>query len=256
MKYIKLFEKLVLDDILDKMNSTGFDSLTKYEKDFLKTYGGGKSELTEYDIKKPTQINNIVEVDEKYIISELLKHKISIEDLIAQFKRYNRLPSFGLSDNIYDDFISYWNEHNSYINICFINFKINEVVGVSVNENIIIVNKTSLGRLPMPLVFLILLHESQHCKQRKTVKSDKELFDNYENEEESMKFINDTEIDANNYALDVMKNELNCKIDSRILNDFTSNIQHTKQVYDRIVNDIKRFHAKSLLDLFYKQLVK
>lgn len=37
MKYIKLFENKILDDILDKMSEKGKDSLTKLELDYLKS---------------------------------------------------------------------------------------------------------------------------------------------------------------------------------------------------------------------------
>ena len=52
MKYLKLFENKVLDDILDKISKDGMDSLTDLEKDFLNKFGDNKHQQVENKIKE------------------------------------------------------------------------------------------------------------------------------------------------------------------------------------------------------------
>jgi len=52
MKYLKLFENKVLDDILDKISKDGMDSLTDLEKDFLDKFGDNKHQQAETKIKE------------------------------------------------------------------------------------------------------------------------------------------------------------------------------------------------------------
>lgn len=61
MKYIKLFESKVLDDILDKMSSLGKESLTDLEKEYLSSYN---------DIHKKTSIEQKIRKHNEPIVEE------------------------------------------------------------------------------------------------------------------------------------------------------------------------------------------
>lgn len=52
MKYIKLFEKKILNDILDKISDKGMDSLTNIEKEYLSKYKDDKEKNRLEDIIK------------------------------------------------------------------------------------------------------------------------------------------------------------------------------------------------------------
>ena len=47
MKYLKTLETHYLDELLDKINSSGYDSLTELEKDWLKAHSTDKQEEAE-----------------------------------------------------------------------------------------------------------------------------------------------------------------------------------------------------------------
>lgn len=67
MKYLKLFENKVLDNILDKINLTGMDSLTSLEKEFLDKYGYGDTdkhkEVEKELIDRDTKYHDAVKYD-------------------------------------------------------------------------------------------------------------------------------------------------------------------------------------------------
>jgi len=52
MKYLKLFENITLDNILDKISKSGMDSLTALEKEFLSKFSQGEHERIEQKIKE------------------------------------------------------------------------------------------------------------------------------------------------------------------------------------------------------------
>jgi hypothetical protein len=56
MKYLKLFENKTLDDILDKINLTGMDSLTELEKDFLNRFSKGNHKDVEKKIEDKKKV--------------------------------------------------------------------------------------------------------------------------------------------------------------------------------------------------------
>jgi hypothetical protein len=57
MKYLKYFESFNMDDLLDKINATGINSLTSLEKDFMKAKSEGDEEkLQEIDIKSRAKV--------------------------------------------------------------------------------------------------------------------------------------------------------------------------------------------------------
>lgn len=51
MKYIKTFEGKALDNILDKISSGGEETLSAWEKDYLKAYGTPKGDKMDFDMK-------------------------------------------------------------------------------------------------------------------------------------------------------------------------------------------------------------
>ncbi len=50
MKYLKLFENKILDDLLDKISKSGMGSLTELEKDFLDKFSKGEHKAAEQSI--------------------------------------------------------------------------------------------------------------------------------------------------------------------------------------------------------------
>ena len=73
MKYIKLFENKVLDDILDKISKNGKSSLTDLEKDFLNNYGTNKQSSVE---------NKLMKKDEPYkdVLTDTQRNPESYDD--------------------------------------------------------------------------------------------------------------------------------------------------------------------------------
>jgi len=68
MKYLKTFESFDMDDLLDKINKSGINSLTSLEKDFMKAHSEGDEEkLQEIEIKSRAKVfkssNNLFEFD-------------------------------------------------------------------------------------------------------------------------------------------------------------------------------------------------
>jgi hypothetical protein len=63
MKYIKLFENKILDDILDKMLDKGKDSLTKLELDYLNAMQNNKESQVENKMKKHDDLKNMAQYD-------------------------------------------------------------------------------------------------------------------------------------------------------------------------------------------------
>lgn len=102
MEYIKLFEKMILDEILDKMSKHGKDSLTDLENEYLMNYGDKNKALEiENKIKekdKPKKEENIEEkyqelwdnLDDENIDEFIVKYKIMEE---FKYKRWNEVPT-------------------------------------------------------------------------------------------------------------------------------------------------------------------
>lgn len=88
MKHLKLFETKVLDDILDKLSDTGYDSLTDLEKDYLNNYDENSSKTRDYEKKINSPTSYKYENDDTEDIDELE-------------------PPTEKSDNIYEDM---WNK--------------------------------------------------------------------------------------------------------------------------------------------------
>ena len=64
MKYLKLFENVMLDNILDKISKTGMGSLTSLEKEFLDKFSNGQHQEVETKInQKNNKYKGILEYD-------------------------------------------------------------------------------------------------------------------------------------------------------------------------------------------------
>lgn len=116
MKYIKLFEKKVLDDILDKMNKG--ETPTDWEKKYLKVYGTPEADSMEDELKPelPDAFKDdgkIVgdfgdEFDDERIIE--FWDELDTEDMTEFLTQYKVMPEFSnqtwhkLSDGIKDRF--------------------------------------------------------------------------------------------------------------------------------------------------------
>jgi len=63
MKYLKLYENKILDDILDKISEKGKDSLTKLELDYLNNYYTSDKNKYEKEINKTKELKDISDYD-------------------------------------------------------------------------------------------------------------------------------------------------------------------------------------------------
>lgn len=63
MKYLKLYENKILDDILDKISDKGKESLTKLELDYLNNYYTSDKNKYEKEINKTKDLKNTSEYD-------------------------------------------------------------------------------------------------------------------------------------------------------------------------------------------------
>lgn len=63
MKYLKLYENKILDDILDKISDKGKESLTKLELDYLNNYYTSDKNKYEKEINKTKDLKNTLEYD-------------------------------------------------------------------------------------------------------------------------------------------------------------------------------------------------
>ncbi|MFA5585862.1 MAG: hypothetical protein WDA02_04885 [Saccharofermentanales bacterium] len=63
MKYLKLYENKILDDILDKISDKGKESLTKLELDYLNNYYTSDKNKYEKEINKTKDLKNTYQYD-------------------------------------------------------------------------------------------------------------------------------------------------------------------------------------------------
>lgn len=95
MKYVKLFESKLLDDILDKILSDGKESLTRWEKEFLSKHGTPEGDKMEQELnEKPSKdVDKYellwIELDEYDKHNFIINHKIMPE---FGNKKWNKLP--------------------------------------------------------------------------------------------------------------------------------------------------------------------
>lgn len=55
MKYIKIFETKILDEIMDEYSANGDKNLTKWEKEYLNTFGTPRQKELEDELKTSNQ---------------------------------------------------------------------------------------------------------------------------------------------------------------------------------------------------------
>jgi len=123
MKYLKLFEKKVLDDILDKILSDGEETLTKWEQDYLSKYGTPEGEAMEEETKPeiPDAFKdnpNDSEFDEREIIEYWDEFEDNeMHEFLTEFKvmpEFKNKPWHKLPDSIKERFQEFLT-HKGYL---------------------------------------------------------------------------------------------------------------------------------------------
>lgn len=97
MKYIKLFEKKVLDDILDKISSG--ENPTDWEKKYLNVYGTPEADEMEEELKPELPAafrNDESEVDEEIDDNRVVDmwDELDGEDMLEFMSQYKIVPEF------------------------------------------------------------------------------------------------------------------------------------------------------------------
>jgi len=60
MKYLKIFENKILDDILDKISDNGEKDLTAWEREYLASYDTPKQQEMEAELNAPIEVEDEV----------------------------------------------------------------------------------------------------------------------------------------------------------------------------------------------------
>lgn len=107
MKHIKLYETIVIDEILDKISDTGMDSLSDYEKDYLKSFKNKNEDEIDIEFREkkdeyiePQNDPAIYDYD-NYSDDDLLNDETD-EEMLEDF--WNSLP-----EEEFDEFIDRYN---------------------------------------------------------------------------------------------------------------------------------------------------
>jgi len=101
MKYLKLFENKILDDILDKMLDQGKESLTKLEQEYLDSYNDvHKNTSIGQKIKKQNEPDVVETIDDDQEVIRLWE-ELSEEDT-KNFIKSNELDE--------DIILAHWND--------------------------------------------------------------------------------------------------------------------------------------------------
>lgn len=175
----------------------------------------------------------------------VLPNEISISDFID---RLNEKSKLSISKEV---IINWWNNNLPNIRIFYFPFKINQIIGCCFSENRVVINSTSHS--PSDIKLFIALHESKHTLQddveekyfKTVINGDKESF---------MKNYRELENDANNFALNSLK-EMGLNISISDENRLRSNENMGNNVYNMMSNDIIKTRSTTLSELFYKQIL-
>lgn len=129
-KIVKIYENYILDKILDKINISGIDSLSKYEKDFLDKFSRNKStkdaqkemnakvfkgEIGPYDAK--LILYNIVHNDNSSVwISKLIINDIEYTGrILFQDENYLSGYFYNKKSDVFTDFEGLEYEIDSFL---------------------------------------------------------------------------------------------------------------------------------------------
>jgi len=162
----------------------------------------------------------------------------------------------GFSSNEQEIIIDWWNKNRNEYIINYFPFITNEpILGGFIGDNTIAIN-SKMRSVPKEMLLFIALHESKHGDQTKkgtfedgyfqsVVDGDEEKFlDNYQSLEK----------DANDYAINAMKEIGYDSFINMMERMIRGNEHQGKLVYKMMTKDIEKHHPKTFTELIKKQI--
>lgn len=165
------------------------------------------------------------------------------------------LQEIGISQRNQPDIIKWWNQNRNNIKIYHFPFSSpHPILGVILSENEIAVNKKM--NVPPHIKLFVALHESRHCDQHSQGIFNPQYFETVVqgNKMEFLKNYVKLEVDANDFAINCMRQlgfELEMNREERMLR---GNEGAGYKVYDMMTQDIQRFRPVDFIDLLKKQV--
>ena len=176
-------------------------------------------------------------------------NKITIEEFVDKL----RLP---LEEK--DIIIDWWNKNRKRFKILYFKFNTTEpICGVFLDENTIAVNSKESYRLPSEILLYIMLHESRHADQEVNDKFSERYFNTVLNDDKEafLKGYKELESDANDYAIESMKEMGFDNFVNHMGKMMRGNEREGENVWKMMKADIEKYKSQTFSDLLLKQIV-
>ena len=165
------------------------------------------------------------------------------------------LQEIGVPNRNIPMILDWWSKNRNHIKIYHFPFSSpHPIAGVILSENEIAVNKKM--NLPPHIKLFLVLHESRHCDQHSQGIFNPEYYETVVqgNKSEFLKNYVKLEQDANDFAINTMR-ELGFDLEmNREERNLRRNEGAGHMVYDMMTQDIRRFQPIDFIDLLKKQV--
>lgn len=162
----------------------------------------------------------------------------------------------GISPYMISNISDWWNKNRSHIDIHFFPFSsIDPIAGVFLGEKTVCINQNL--RMPPHIKLFLALHESRHCDQYKNGDFIEGYYDTVlKNDFEGfLEAYSMFEKDANDFAIDSMRNIGFSNEMNREENMIRGNERAGRMVYNMMKKDIERIKPTDFFDLLKKQIL-